>query len=92
MLTPCDGNYHSITSVGGPAAFLDLLSPPYDYRTGKRICHYYSEILPNLSSGDDADKSMNSLSKTRYLIEIDEPDEFFCDSAKYRGPPLSAFE
>jgi len=88
MLTPCDGNFHSITSVDGPAAFLDLLSPPYDYRTGQRTCHYYSEISPRTSLGDDGDSLTNS--NTRYLIEIDEPDEFFCDSVKYAGPPLSA--
>lgn len=83
MLTPKEGNYHSITSVDGPAAFLDLLSPPYDYRTGQRICHYYSEITPPSTLGEDGDNPSN-----RYLIEVDEPTHFQCDSFPYSGPPL----
>jgi len=47
FLTPTERNYHSITSVGGPAAFLDLLFPPYDYATEARVCHYYDEHSPH---------------------------------------------
>lgn len=87
MLTPKEGNFHSITSIGGPAAFLDLLSPPYDYRTGQRICRYYSEMEPSeVIPHGDGDKLSTSY---RFLIEIDEPDDFQCDSFEYRGPKLS---
>ena len=43
-LHPREENLHEIATVEGPAAFLDILSPPYgpDHRTGtERECHYY---------------------------------------------------
>jgi len=87
VLTPSECNFHSISSVDGPAAFLDLLSPPYDYKTRQRICHYYSEISPESCSSDGIRSTTNS--DFLYLIEKDEPEDFYCDSAKYRGPPLT---
>ncbi|KAL8186922.1 UNVERIFIED_CONTAM: hypothetical protein K2H54_022027, partial [Gekko kuhli] len=39
-LSPHTDNLHQIDAVGGPAAFLDILAPPYDPEHG-RDCHYY---------------------------------------------------
>ncbi|MGR0272103.1 hypothetical protein ACUWC3_28770, partial [Klebsiella pneumoniae] len=38
-------NLHEIKTVGGPAAFVDVLAPPYhSIVNGKpRLCHYYEE-------------------------------------------------
>ena len=30
LLSPAESNIHKIESVGGPAAFLDILAPPYN--------------------------------------------------------------
>ncbi|XP_026480268.1 2-aminoethanethiol dioxygenase-like [Ctenocephalides felis] len=82
ILTPGDGNYHEIEPVNGSAAFLDILSPPYDAfieEFGQRDCTYYkeeSEIKPNLVQ----------------LTQIRQPAWFWCDTAQYSGPLLSLTE
>ncbi|CAM9741418.1 unnamed protein product [Lampetra fluviatilis] len=45
LLTPHRGNLHRVDAVGGPAAFLDILAPPYSPDTG-RDCHYYRPLVP----------------------------------------------
>ncbi|XP_043374394.1 2-aminoethanethiol dioxygenase isoform X2 [Dermochelys coriacea] len=40
LLSPHTDNLHQIDAVDGPAAFLDILAPPYDPESG-RDCHYY---------------------------------------------------
>ncbi|XP_032814381.1 2-aminoethanethiol dioxygenase [Petromyzon marinus] len=45
LLTPHHGNLHRVDAVGGPAAFLDILAPPYSPDTG-RDCHYYRPLVP----------------------------------------------
>lgn len=82
ILTPGDANYHEIEPVNGSAAFLDILSPPYDAfieEFGQRDCTYYkeeSEIKPNLVQ----------------LTQIRQPAWFWCDTAQYSGPLLSLTE
>lgn len=79
ILTPGDGNYHEIEPINGSAAFLDILSPPYDAyieEFGPRDCTYYkeeNEIRPNLVQ----------------LTQIRQPSWFWCDTAQYSGPILS---
>ena len=48
LLSPSESNIHKIESVGGPAAFLDILAPPYNIDPDpymddqeERDCHYF---------------------------------------------------
>jgi len=79
LLTPSERNYHSIASVDGPAAFVDLLAPPYDYVTNQRRCHYYCEKL-----GDDASNPDHC-----YLERLRNPPDFDCLHLSYRGPTVA---
>lgn len=79
VLTPEDGNFHEISPVGELAAFLDILAPPYDYITMTRTCQYYKLL---------EDKDKTSESSVQWLCEIEEPEDFWCDSSDYEGPSL----
>ncbi|XP_072934670.1 2-aminoethanethiol dioxygenase [Epargyreus clarus] len=79
VLTPTVSNYHEIEALSMPAAFFDILSPPYDTLIegiGPRRCSYYN-VVNNISTN---------------LVELQEtsvPDCFYCDQAPYLGPILS---
>ena len=77
VLTPEEGNIHEIRPVDGPAAFLDILAPPYDHDTGARICQYYKTVDLAPSNGIE------------WLLKVAPPREFWCDTAEYRGPKIS---
>ena len=95
MLTPDRNNYHEIHSVGqGPAAFFDILAPPYlrpSQQTGDlesmqdepRDCYFYTEhfFKPSPSA------STNS-SNFLWLRMIKCPADYDSDSEPYLGPPL----
>jgi cysteamine dioxygenase len=84
-LEPNEGNYHSISAVDGPAAFLDLLAPPYDHHDNTRVCQYYTEISPSQLINEELPIT-NCVGDICYLMEIPEPSH---DHAKYRGPIIS---
>lgn len=68
VLTPNVGNYHEITAVGGPAAFFDVLSPPYDTDIpihGRRKCTFYRKIEQG---------------EILILERIPIPSHYYCDS------------
>lgn len=45
MLTPTERSIHEVECVRGPAAFLDILAPPYvEDSSDSRGCHYFKEI------------------------------------------------
>jgi len=86
-LTPTEANFHSITAEGGPAAFFDLLSPPYELEHMTRPCRYYQEIqYSNNVHKESGDAGMSETADLRFLVETQEPDEFFCDHVPYSGP------
>lgn len=74
ILTPTDGNIHEIHSETQMAAFLDILAPPY---ANDATCHYYQE-LPSSTSTDT----------TRWLLEIPQPNSYWCNTISYKGPSL----
>lgn len=86
VLEPLTANIHTIESVGGPAAFLDILAPPYNVEPGpgagdpeERDCHYYT-VLPDAGPGPNL----------HWLVLTPPPPTFFCDTEPYRGPPVGA--
>ncbi|XP_046360513.1 2-aminoethanethiol dioxygenase-like [Haliotis rufescens] len=90
FLTPSDGNIHEIQSAGGIAAFLDILAPPYN-NNQSRDCHYYKElpvssILGNKKVGSASIE--NSKPTTRWLMQVSQPHEYWCDTLDYLGPPI----
>ncbi|XP_033109752.1 2-aminoethanethiol dioxygenase-like [Anneissia japonica] len=78
VLLPRIGNYHELKAVDGPAAFLDILAPPYEPERG-RDCLYYK--LLSEKTGD-----------TKWLLQIDPPRDFWCDNLPYPGPEVTFAE
>ncbi len=95
VLTPYEGNFHEVRTENGPAAFLDILHPPYDREIGGRQCRYYKEVSASgvTSEGWPADAAeAETVTLTTFLQEIPQPLEFWCDSAVYRGPDVDPYE
>lgn len=87
VLGPHKSNIHRVESVGGPAAFLDILAPPYNidppsYAEDKqeRDCHYFRE----LSESNPENPNI------KWLIMSDPPASFFCDTEPYMGPRIKS--
>ncbi|GFT97372.1 2-aminoethanethiol dioxygenase [Nephila pilipes] len=77
VLKPKEGNFHEICAVGGTAAFLDILAPPYDLK--ERDCHYY--ISAETKKTDSEVKC--------WLARTAPPEDFWCESAPYTGPNIT---
>ncbi|XP_014205710.1 2-aminoethanethiol dioxygenase [Copidosoma floridanum] len=81
VLTPILKNIHEITCLEGPAAFLDVLSPPYDilgkYGEKSRLCTYFKVLQ------DDGTTDKVQLEVTNV------PLDFYSHSIMYLGKPLS---
>lgn len=86
MLTPAERNFHEITAIGGPAAFFDILSPPYNADIpvyGKRTCSFYRKLLlPGDGASNDGRKRM-------VLEKIPTPDHYYCDTEQYDAPEFT---
>lgn len=83
LLNPDKANIHQIESVDGSAAFLDILSPPYNIDPDpdsqdqqERDCNYYRVI----GEGKEG---------CRWILQIPPPPNFFCDTEPYQGPQLT---
>lgn len=72
-LYPLEGNIHQIDAVEGPAAFVDIISPPY-VNDGIGRCRFYKEI---------------KTSKGIQLESIGVPRDYRSDLAKYDGPTFN---
>uniref|UniRef100_A0A8C4RFP7 2-aminoethanethiol (cysteamine) dioxygenase a n=2 Tax=Erpetoichthys calabaricus TaxID=27687 RepID=A0A8C4RFP7_ERPCA len=83
VLTPQRDNLHQINAVDGPAAFLDILAPPYDPDDG-RDCHYYQVLEPASSSAESGEQQQHT-----WLLEIPQPADFWCGGEPYPGPRVS---
>lgn len=80
LLTPLRDNLHQIHAVDGPAAFLDILAPPYNPDDG-RDCHYYRVLHPVGEEGEEREET--------WLLEVPQPDDFWCGGEAYPGPAVS---
>lgn len=77
MLCPVEGNIHQIDTIDGPAAFVDILAPPYKTdipEAGKRCCKYFKEV---------------NISKDVKLAIVSDPKDYWSDTAPYTGPQFS---
>lgn len=77
-LRPDVANYHELTALDGrPAAFYDILSPPYsdqsDTSDEARHCSFYRKIITDNSTAIR-------------LISIPVPSHYFCDTFTYEQP------
>lgn len=92
LLTPLRDNLHQISAVEGPAAFLDILAPPYNPDDG-RDCHYY-RVLETVAEGEPDGKSNEQQQEEgkgemMWLLEVPQPEDFWCVGEPYPGPTVS---
>lgn len=88
ILTPEKDNLHQIDAVEGPAAFLDILAPPYDPDDG-RDCHYYKVLQTVKSTEKKLEQHEEDKEEEIWLLEIPQPEEFWCGGEPYPGPEVS---
>ncbi|EFN68891.1 2-aminoethanethiol dioxygenase [Camponotus floridanus] len=85
ILTPSEKNLHQIICVEGPAAFLDILSPPYDvdeFGKGPRPCTFFKVVKSKLCT------ESSDIIEEIQLSVVESPPDFYSSSLKYIGPPL----
>lgn len=81
LLTPSMGNYHRLCPMdGADAAFLDILSPPYNSASndfGVRPCTYYrlQRLQPAVNDSADAERLA--------LMATTQPLDFWCENMPY---------
>lgn len=88
VLTPHDHNLHEISCMKGPAAFLDILSPPYDVdadgrERSLRPCTFFRQIGEEKTNDGPEDTPV----KVRLMAGY-QPPVFYSTNLKYLGPPL----
>jgi len=77
VLCPVEGNIHQVDTIDGPAAFVDILAPPYKTdipEVGNRCCRYFKEV---------------NISKDIKLAIISNPRDYWSDTAPYTGPQFN---
>ena len=78
------GNIHEITVAPGcktGSTFIDLITPPYDISVPERSAAYYRIVGESYSyrlSGN-----------ITWLLQIPEPNDYWCAYMTYSGPELS---
>lgn len=91
LLTPVRDNLHQIDAVDGPAAFLDILAPPYNPADG-RDCHYYKVLQREAEEGTDTASNQEEHKEKEneaWLLEIPQPEDFECSAEPYPGPAVA---
>ena len=93
ILGPTTDNFHRIyNSSEQPAAFIDILSPPYNHRglelasegdSVVRECEYFKEITFTSTHEDNAAEN-----DIKWLQMIQTPTDFNCDTEPYQGPEI----
>lgn len=83
LLSPDRDNLHRIEAVDGPAAFMDILAPPYDPEHG-RDCHYYRVLGDQEDRGQDKEQGLKEV----WLMEVPQPIDFWCGAEPYPGPKV----
>ncbi|KAL7049413.1 hypothetical protein ACKWTF_003684 [Chironomus riparius] len=82
VLYPDNCNYHELTALEGPAAFFDILSPPYsdisDSSPNARHCSFFKKEKIMVDN--------SGLNPTVKLTQIPVPDHYYCDSVYYEQP------
>jgi len=83
ILSPQKSNIHKIESIDGPAAFLDILAPPYNIDPHpysddqqERDCHYFRVL------------SEPGPEQHKWMLMCDPPASFDCSTEQYQGPEL----
>jgi len=93
MVEPDSNNIHRIESVDGPAAFLDILAPPYNiypeenpHDNQERDCHYFSEVaeVPKVNPPEGSGKPR------KWVVMKDPPASFYCDTEPYMGQKINS--
>ncbi|XP_020294863.1 2-aminoethanethiol dioxygenase [Pseudomyrmex gracilis] len=85
ILTPAEKNLHEILCVEGPAAFLDILSPPYDvddFGRGPRPCTFFKPVQSKVCT-DESD-----VIEEVQLTVTESPSDFYSLNVEYIGPSL----
>jgi len=88
ILTPTEKNLHEILCVEGPAAFLDILSPPYDvdeFGKGPRPCTFFKTVKSKLCT-----ESTDIIEEVQLSV-MESPPDFYSTSLEYIGPPLKSY-
>lgn len=88
LLTPVQDNLHQIIAVEGPAAFLDILAPPYNADDG-RDCHYYRVLQTAEEGRTEEQQEEEKKEKVTWMLEVPEPEDFWCGPETYPGPAVS---
>ncbi|XP_061764689.1 2-aminoethanethiol (cysteamine) dioxygenase a isoform X2 [Nerophis ophidion] len=95
LLTPQRDNLHQVEAVDGPAAFLDILAPPYDPDAG-RDCHYYRVLQIQVDPAGTGEKGNQDQQEEKegkenemWLLEVSQPEDFWCGGEPYPGPVVS---
>ena len=99
---PDTNNYHEILTVGdGPAAFFDILAPPYHADTSSsesdtpdeedeheeiRECFFFAEL--NFGPSQAKNNIHSEKSNIVWLRRVKSPDDYYCDTELYLGPSL----
>lgn len=86
VLSPDERNFHEIHCTNGPAAFLDILSPPYNINYEEvdksiRPCTFFRQASPDNHSINDATHNVK-------LIAMELPPKFYSTHLQYLGPSL----
>ena len=98
LLSPNENNFHEIQLVDddNPAAFVDILSPPYNQEISEdglleipedepRDCDFFQPLKLQEKDGGSPD-----ITWLHRLTQ--QPSEYFCDAEPYKGPSLNGWQ